>query len=326
MLVDSFVLRILPERKARNRYGQLMTTNQIKYGLLKSDLFLVCLFTLVINDFILKFNFPGVVTGKLSDFSGLFVFPFFFSVLLPNWRKTIYLLSGFLFILWKMPISDSLINVFNTLDIFFIKRVADVTDLISLVILPISLAYFNREYLKPKRISKLQVYFFSTFSLFAFTATTIGQKEFKKELEINKTYNLPLNKETFLKDYTSQSRGFKLQESDTSLYLYCEAVDNRRIRLTFEASLFKLNNTTTRLNIYKLTHYEIENKGLFSGPDEEEEEYYKSLPAWGFIKILNENLLRTIESKELGHNERIWYDIKPKLDSMNASWKNQGKN
>lgn len=33
-------------------------------------------FLLLINDSVLKYRFPGVVTGKLSDFSGLYFFPF----------------------------------------------------------------------------------------------------------------------------------------------------------------------------------------------------------------------------------------------------------
>jgi hypothetical protein len=303
----------------------MQTDRKINYGLLKADLFLACLMTLILNDFIFKYKFPGLITGKLSDFAGLFIFPYFFSTFFFGRKKTIYWLTAILFTLWKLPIFDGVVNTFNSLDLVFIKRIKDVSDLIALTAVPVSFLYFKSESTKIKTISKLQVYFFTFFSLFAFTATTIGQKEYKKEITLNKTYKLPINKEIFLKEYTSQAHGFPLSENDTSFYIYCRAVDNWRVRLTFEGSMVKLADKSTRLNIYKLTEYKIENKGLFRGPNEDVEENIQSLPDWGFLKILNENLLRTLKSKSLRHNERIWYDIKPSLDSMYVNRRNHNK-
>lgn len=280
---------------------------------------------LVLNDFIFKYKFPGLITGKLSDFTGLFIFPYFFSTFFFKQQKTIYWSTAILFILWKLPITDGIVNAFNSLDFVFVKRVKDLSDLVALTVLPFSFMYFKSESTKIKIISKLQLYLLSLFSFFAFTATTIGQKEYEKEITLNKTYKLPINKETFLKEHTSQAHGFPLNENDTSFYIYCTAVDNWRVRVTFEGSLVKLGDKSTRLNVYKLTEYEIENQGLFSGPDEDVEKNYHSMPDWGFVKILNENLLRTLKSKDLGHNERIWYDIKPKLDSMNLAWRSHNK-
>ena len=38
---------------------------------------LVAVAVLVSNDHVLKQHFPGLITGKLSDFAGLFFFPLF---------------------------------------------------------------------------------------------------------------------------------------------------------------------------------------------------------------------------------------------------------
>ncbi len=48
---------------------------RLKY--LVSPLFIFVLFLLIINDFFLKAAFHNTFTGKLSDFSGLFIFPIF---------------------------------------------------------------------------------------------------------------------------------------------------------------------------------------------------------------------------------------------------------
>lgn len=51
------------------------------FSILVSPGFLLCLCLLLLNDFILKSEFHNALTGKLSDFAGLFIFPLFFSAL-----------------------------------------------------------------------------------------------------------------------------------------------------------------------------------------------------------------------------------------------------
>lgn len=54
-------------------------------------LFLVCLALLLCNDFWLKEEFSNVITGKLSDFTGLFIFPFFWSAFFPKYTRGIHI-------------------------------------------------------------------------------------------------------------------------------------------------------------------------------------------------------------------------------------------
>jgi hypothetical protein len=57
---------------------------------LGAPVFLLSLATLLLNDFVFKPSFPGMVTGKLSDLAGLFAFGCFWCSLLAA-RKTLVL-------------------------------------------------------------------------------------------------------------------------------------------------------------------------------------------------------------------------------------------
>lgn len=50
--------------------------------LLLNWVFLPCLLVLALNDHFLKYGYPGWLTGKLSDFAGLLIFPLFLAYLL----------------------------------------------------------------------------------------------------------------------------------------------------------------------------------------------------------------------------------------------------
>jgi hypothetical protein len=70
---------------------------------------------LLINDLFLKRTLSNALTGKLSDFAGLFVFPLFWSALLPRWRGTIHTATGIAFIVWKSPAAQPFIDAWNNL-------------------------------------------------------------------------------------------------------------------------------------------------------------------------------------------------------------------
>jgi len=52
--------------------------------------FIIAVLLLVLNDWYLKETCPNVLTGKLSDFAGLFAFPFLLSALFPRRTVTVY--------------------------------------------------------------------------------------------------------------------------------------------------------------------------------------------------------------------------------------------
>ena len=112
-----------------------------------------------INDHILKYSaVSGFVTGKLSDFFGLFFFPFLiydiFSIMFSSFldknsnRVFISLLcvSGGIFSSIKLfPSFNQLVTTAAAICLpFKIAIVTDATDLFALVVLPYALRYFKK--------------------------------------------------------------------------------------------------------------------------------------------------------------------------------------
>ena len=106
--------------------------------------FVVGLTVLILNDFYLKYEYGNFVTGKLSDFAGLLIFPMFIAALIPNFRKSISILTGIGFFIWKLPLFSPVIDLINQLPFVTIHRVTDYSDYMALLILPLN------HYLIPK--------------------------------------------------------------------------------------------------------------------------------------------------------------------------------
>jgi len=98
--------------------------------------FLASLTVLVLNDLYLKFAFSNWLTGKLSDFSGLFFVSLLMCAICP--RSKFSALAGLAvgFCLWKSPLSEPFIAAVRNLGLVSFGRVVDYTDLIALSVLP----------------------------------------------------------------------------------------------------------------------------------------------------------------------------------------------
>jgi tetratricopeptide (TPR) repeat protein len=138
---------------------------------LLSPVYLVAVGLLLLNDFVLKHTMPGLITGKLSDFSGLFAFAVFWSVVFPRWIKSVHVIIGLAFAFWKSPAAESAIQGWNATMPFRIGRVVDYGDLLALTVLPVSMLYLRREWttVAPRKAGAVAV---AIVSLFAFTATS----------------------------------------------------------------------------------------------------------------------------------------------------------
>jgi hypothetical protein len=126
---------------------------------------------LILNDHVLKQAFPGLITGKLSDFLGLFSFAVFMSVTMRHWIVGVHLAIAILFVLWKSPLSDIVIQGWNATMPFRIARVVDYWDLVALSVLPFSMLYLQREWTTATHGAARTVVV-ALFSVFAFTATS----------------------------------------------------------------------------------------------------------------------------------------------------------
>jgi hypothetical protein len=160
-----------------------MVNTEHKQKQLLSIGFILSIFLLLLNDFYLKAVSPGLITGKLSDFAGLFALPFFISIFFQSKKQKIYVIVGLGFILWKLPITDNVIEFWNQHMFYSIQRVVDYTDYVALLILPLS--YYYRPsincFLFARKTISFGVVFLAIFSFLA-TAGTHGKiKGYKLE-------------------------------------------------------------------------------------------------------------------------------------------------
>jgi len=164
----------------------------INKDIIVSKYFLIFLFLLLFNDFYLKDVFHNFFTGKLSDLSGLFIFPLFWFAIFNEIKKLIYWITAVLFILWKSPVSNVLILYWNDLNIYQISRVVDYSDLFALVILPISYFYKAKSIKNKFPFSmrpEIAIVILAAFSFFATAGThgNFGEFNFNaSKKEVNK--------------------------------------------------------------------------------------------------------------------------------------------
>jgi hypothetical protein len=155
-----------------------------------TPLFVAALFLLLLNDHVLKYSFPGCLTGKLSDFAGLFVFVSFFYACFPKRKALINYATAFVFIFWKSPYSQLSIDYWNSLNILVVERVVDYTDLLALTILPVAKIHFtNLSGYHPKRILAIPIAYLS---LFAILGTSLPRTFLARQIQFSTSRPPPL--------------------------------------------------------------------------------------------------------------------------------------
>jgi len=156
-----------------------------------NPLFIVCLLLLIINDWYFKATFHNEITGKLSDFAGLFAFPFLFSCLFPRYKRSIHIFTGLLFIFWNSEFSQFLINYMNGIRLPIVRTV-DITDNFALLSIVLSHQCLNNKVnyaLNPLLRRALIIV-----ACGAFVATTLPPRQNRKFVDINKAYPFDFSK------------------------------------------------------------------------------------------------------------------------------------
>ncbi len=140
---------------------------------LLSPFFIFSLLLLIANDFILKAVFNNALTGKISDFSGLFIFPIFWSAIFPKQKLLIFISTAIVFTFWKSDYASPIIHLLKPYS--GIGRTADLSDLMALPMILLAWGYVkynsNRHLGKPLMI-RLTTYFIGTLTIFSFCATS----------------------------------------------------------------------------------------------------------------------------------------------------------
>jgi hypothetical protein len=189
-----------------------------RFEIFRSPLFVVCLALLLANDFWWKNHFSNVITGKLSDFAGLFIFPLFLTAIFPSGKKYAFVLTFFGFIIWKTPVANSFVDLWSTW-IFRIERVVDYSDFIALLSLPLAYWYHTSDYTK----INLNPYLIGLVALFSFTATSRAKNKVDFKNPIIQAYRISAMS---LSDYENQEqRGFIVEHRGEILYYKINWID-----------------------------------------------------------------------------------------------------
>jgi hypothetical protein len=130
--------------------------------------FVGCLAILLLNDFYLKAEYPNGLTGKLSDFCGLFVFASFWAALFPTRKGTVCISTALIFVIWKSPYSQTFIDFFSQ-NLYPIHRIIDVTDLIALPVLLVAF-FHNTENSIELRLNPIPI---ALLTIISFCATSL---------------------------------------------------------------------------------------------------------------------------------------------------------
>ncbi len=120
------------------------STQSRRLDLLLTPGFVAALTLLAVNDAYLKHAFHNWLTGKLSDFAGLFAFAVFLCALLPRRRHVSVVVTGAAFLVWKSALASPLLLWWNDLGVLPLSRVVDPTDLVALCVLPIAFLHAGR--------------------------------------------------------------------------------------------------------------------------------------------------------------------------------------
>ena len=99
--------------------------------------FVLALVLLLVNDWLLKQAYPGLITGKLSDFAGIAVVALPLFAAFPRQVRAIYLALAAAFLWWKSPVSNGFIAFINDVQPLRMVRTVDYWDLLALTVLPV---------------------------------------------------------------------------------------------------------------------------------------------------------------------------------------------
>lgn len=173
-----------------------MQRNTNTTSILISPGFVIGLGLLLLNDFVFKATFHNWLTGKLSDFAGLFIFPLFFAAFFPEQKKWIYWGTAVGFVFWKSEFSQGFIDLWNTQPYYHIDRVVDYSDLIALLVLPLSYLYARQS--RSREVKPLLVYVSCVVAVFAFAATQPASYK----ATFTQEYQFPISQAELLKRIT----------------------------------------------------------------------------------------------------------------------------
>jgi len=273
-----------------------------KYNLLTATWFIIGLIVLLLNDLYFKYSFPGIITGKLSDFAGLFIFPYFLAVFFSNHKLKMYGGTALFFIFWKHEISQAFIEYIAQLTHTHTYRTVDLTDLVALSILPVSYWYFKKNEKNAEDNRFVLSVCIGTVSIIAFCATSQARHTKRLDMAINKEYIVPISKTQvfkILKFGHGYSDTLERNLTDERFYLYFDIQCGARATAFATIKSYTKNSTYIRLN--EMYEYKI------MEPNQERIDACSKLTASDFEKEFELNCIDVLTGKNKNDAE-VYFD------------------
>ncbi len=239
-------------------------------NLLLSPYFVLALGLLILNDHYLKFQYPGLITGKISDIVGLVVFVFLVSVIWPSSRKWIAPVTGLLFVLWKSPWATPFIQWHNALMPYDVQRVEDYTDLAALMVLPWAHFYIQKIY--PQKVhtaKRLLQTSMGVVAAMAIMATSLPRKPYVPDGDvlIDKNYKIEKTKAQILTELDQMgyvvSTHFETRDTSNSTPPQYREVE---VKLIGEIDLDSLDRARASWQYFSLDSIELITEGVNKYP------------------------------------------------------------
>lgn len=184
-----------------------------KLQMLLHPLFLLSLTCLLANDFYWKYEYHNWLTGKLSDFTGLFVLTVFLFAFFPKHKAAACFCIAIFFAWWKTPLSQPVIDLLNNLFSMSFARTVDYSDHLALPV--VVTPYFIRPpSLKFSWMKRIAAYSICLVCFFAFCSTTILRKftiapDFSYRVSYHDEYKTALTEEGVLRKLDALGLNYK---------------------------------------------------------------------------------------------------------------------
>lgn len=236
---------------------------KINLSLFTANYFILSLFLLLLNDFYLKYEFHNFITGKLSDFACLFIFPYFISVFFSNRTKEIYIFTFMFFVFWKLEISEQFIKFISHITDFAFHRTVDLTDLIALSILPISYHYFhkkNEEQKENKNNNFALNSLIGVITIYSFLADSNPRQKAKVKIKSEKEFTIQISKKQILNNLITSETN--ILETD-SLFTINFDIPEYRAEGTAKVRIIKADEKNTIFKIDSISEVLVTGRLFF---------------------------------------------------------------
>lgn len=242
---------------------------------------------LLLNDFFLKEIFHNQITGKLSDFSGLFAFPYFISLLFPKNVKLNYIFSGVLFIIWKSDFIEPLLVFIQNIGIG-VNRTVDYYDLFALIILPISYLYWNSKSITIVPLSYIFKPILILVCCFSFIATSLPENYEVLNLKSNLEVKLKANKDEIISQ-------MELTSTHSNKFHSIVSIKKYNSEISYLVTLKENGNKMFTIQLDSVLNFKT-NGNLFFGVDKDNIDFMKNLTLKDYEKLFIESKIIALYS------------------------------